>query len=104
MSDDERTELAVLVAKQGAALEALVRQYEKNEERKEVSRVEDREDRRKWRDEMTQKIDALEVKIAPVVKHHEMAVTVTKFALKYGTPSGVLAGLAWIWNHLKDRP
>ena len=100
MSDEERDEMIRIAT----AFEGFVAQYAKDEERKEIARVEDREDRRKWRDEVTQTVAGLEKKIEPVVRHHEMAVSVTKFALKYGTPSGVLGAIAWLWNHLKDNP
>ena len=111
MSDEERrrleelvSEIAATVAANGATQEAFYRQYARDEERKEVSRIEERQEKRIFRDEMIQKVDALETKISPVVKHHEMAVSATRFLLKYGTPSGVLGAIAWLWNHLKDRP
>mgnify|MGYP006139185887 CR=1 FL=1 len=95
MNDDEGKELAAL----NATFKAFVEQYARDEERKEVSRIEDREDRRKWRDEVTETVGNLERKIDPVVRHHQMAINLLKFL----TPSGIIGGIVWVWQKVNGN-
>lgn len=99
MSDEERTELAVQIMRIGTALEGLVRQYANDEERKETQRIEDREEKRIFRDEILERQDRLEKKIAPVVFHHEIIVTGGKWVV--ASVAGVF-GMVKGWIYLKD--
>ena len=107
MTDDERDEAII---KFGTLFEAFVGQYGKDEERKETARIEDREDRRKWRDEMMEdnkatraEVAALKAEVAPVVSTHKAAVSAVKWGFRIATPSGLVAALAWVWHKISDR-
>lgn len=68
-------------------------------------RVEEREDRRKWRDDIQQdvqknsrQIEAVEKKMEPVFNDHKTVMRLLRWS-----GIGGVAGLAvWSWKHLKD--
>lgn len=98
MTDDERVQIARIAQ----AFEDFVIQYGKDEQRKETARVEEREERRIFRDEMTQKVDALEKKIAPVVFHHQIIVHGGKWVVAtVGSVLGAVKGWVFIKDHFK---
>lgn len=98
MTDDER----VQVARIAQAFEDFVRQYAKDEERKEQQRIEERDEKRIFRDDMIEKVAALEKKIAPVVFHHQLIVKGGTWLTSAAVGTfGIIKGIFWVKDHLK---
>jgi dsDNA-specific endonuclease/ATPase MutS2 len=96
MSDDGDRLLGEL----HGTLNQFMKRYDDDQKRQESYRVEDREDRRKFREEIRDKVDGLEKKIAPVVFHHQIIVRGGKWVV--ATVAGAV-GLVKGWVFLKDQ-
>ena len=92
--------------KEGELLAAIHQELKDHIDTTRQYRIDDREDRRKWRDEVQQdiqkvntRVEAVEESISPIVGIHKFTVNLLKFT----GASGAVTGIVWVWHHLKDN-
>ncbi len=87
-------------------LQRIAQRLDDHVDRYDRDRLEERDDRRKWRDEIQQdvkavasRIETVEESIQPVVNDHQTVMRV----IKWTGAGGTVTVLAWGWNYLKEH-
>lgn len=99
MNDGERDQLIRIVT----SFEDFVRQYQKDEDRKEKQRVEFRKEIIDSVGKVDVKIDGLDERLKPIERDHNAVMFVARWGGRLGAAAGGVFGMIKGWMALRDH-